>query len=105
MEGAEGSGTTGVEATSPLRGQEAEPPMEVDGDDIPPLTSDDATTVTPEEDEMLTGCLLTAISLRTAKPPSRSRPPPCVNEVLYLSPPHSLRGRRKTLMSGLGKKL
>ena len=29
--------------------------MEVDVDDIPPLTSKDATAVTPEEDEMLTG--------------------------------------------------
>ena len=29
--------------------------MEVDVDDIPPFTSGDATTVTPEEDEMLTG--------------------------------------------------
>ena len=55
VEGAEGSGPTGVEATSPLRSQEAEPPMEVDRDDIPPLTSDDATTVTAEEDDMLTG--------------------------------------------------
>ena len=55
VEGAEGSGPTGAEATGPLRSQEAEPPMEVDRDDIPPLTSDDATTVTPEEDEMLTG--------------------------------------------------
>ena len=35
--------------------QEAEPSMEVDVDDIPPLTSGDATTVTPEEDEMLMG--------------------------------------------------
>ena len=55
VEGAEGSGPTGVEATSPLRSQEAEPPMEVDRDDIRPLTSDDATTVTAEEDDMLTG--------------------------------------------------
>ena len=55
VEGAEGSGPTGVEATSSLRSQEAEPPMEVDRDDIPPLTSDDATTVTAEEDDMLTG--------------------------------------------------
>ena len=29
--------------------------MEVDVDDIPPLTSEDATAITPEEDEMLTG--------------------------------------------------
>ena len=55
VEGAEGSGPAGAEATSPLRSQEAEPTMEVDGDDIPLLTSDDATTVTLEEDEMLMG--------------------------------------------------
>ena len=55
MEGTEKSGPTGAEATSPLRSQEAEPSMEVDMDDIPPLTSDDATTVTAEEDKVLTG--------------------------------------------------
>ena len=55
VEGAEESGPSGAEATSPIRSQEAEPSMEVDMDDIPPLTSGDATTVTPEEDEMLTG--------------------------------------------------
>ena len=55
VEGAEGSGPAGVEATSPLRSHEAEPPMDVDVDDIPPLASDDATTVTAEEDYMLTG--------------------------------------------------
>ena len=46
VEGAEGSGPAGVEAIGPLRSQEAEPAMEVD---------EDATTVTPKEDEMLTG--------------------------------------------------
>ena len=55
VEGAEGSGFAGVEATGPLRSQEAKSPMEVDGDDILPLTSNDATTVTAEEDEMLMG--------------------------------------------------
>ena len=55
VEGTEESGPTSVEATGPLRSQEAEPSMEVDTDDIPPLTSGDATTVTPEEDEMLMG--------------------------------------------------
>ena len=55
VEGAEGSGPTGVEAIGPLISQEAEPAMEVDMGDIPPLTSKDATTVTPEEDEMLMG--------------------------------------------------
>ena len=55
VEGAEESGPTSVEATGPLRSQEAEPSMEVEVDDIPLLTSDDTTTVTAEEDEMLTG--------------------------------------------------
>ena len=55
VEGAEESGPTSAEATGPLRSQEAEPSMEVDVDDIPPLTSGDATTVTHEEDEMLMG--------------------------------------------------
>ena len=58
MEGAEESGPTGTEATGlpiPTASiQEAESSMEVDMDDIPPLTSEDATTVMPEEDEMLT---------------------------------------------------
>ena len=35
--------------------QEAEPTMEVDVGDIPLLTSEDATTVTPKEDDMLMG--------------------------------------------------
>ena len=57
VEGAEESGPTGAEATGPLRSHEAEPPVDVDVDvdDIPLLTSDDATTVTAEEDDMLTG--------------------------------------------------
>ena len=55
VEGAEGSGPAGVEAIGPLRSQEAEPAMEVDVGDIPLLTSEDATTVTPEKDEMITG--------------------------------------------------
>ena len=54
VEGPEESGPTGAESTDPLRSQEAEHSMEVDVDDIPPLTSGDAATVTPEEDEMLT---------------------------------------------------
>ena len=58
VEGTEESGPTGAEATSPPRStassQEEEPSMEVDVDDILPLASDDATTVTPE-DKMLTG--------------------------------------------------
>ena len=59
VEGAQEGGPTGVEAMGPpipmASIQEAEPTMEVDVGDIPPLTSKDATTVTPEEDEMLTG--------------------------------------------------
>ena len=51
----EESGLTGAESTGPLESQGTEPSMEVDVDDIPPLTSGDATTVTAEEDEMLTG--------------------------------------------------
>ena len=53
VEGPEESGPTGAEATSPLRSQEAELSMEVDVDDISPLTSGDATTVTAKEEEML----------------------------------------------------
>ena len=59
VEGAQESGPTGVEATGPpipmASIQEAEPAMEVDEGDIPLLTSEDATTVTPEEDDMLMG--------------------------------------------------
>ena len=59
VEGAQESGPTGAEAMGPsipvASIQEAEPTMEVDVGDIPPLTSEDATTVTPEEDEMLMG--------------------------------------------------
>ena len=55
VEGAEESGPTDVEATSPpihmVSIQEAEPSMEVNMDDIPLLTSEDATTVTPKEEE------------------------------------------------------
>ena len=55
VEEAEESGPTGAEATGPPRSQEVEPSMEVDMDDILPLTPSDATTVTGEEDEMLMG--------------------------------------------------
>ena len=59
VEGAQESGPTSAEATDPpipmASIQQAEPAMEVDEGGIPPLTSGDATTVTPEEDEMLTG--------------------------------------------------
>ena len=55
VEGQEESGPTGAESTGPLKSQEAEPTMEVDMDDILPLTSGDATTVTAKEDKMLTG--------------------------------------------------
>ena len=59
VEGAQESGPTGAEAMDPPMPmasiQEAEHAMEVDMGDVPPLTSEDATTVTPEEDDMLTG--------------------------------------------------
>ena len=55
VEGLEERGPTGAESTSHLRSQEVEPSMEVDVDDIPPLTSGDAITVTAEEEEMLMG--------------------------------------------------
>ena len=112
VEGAQGSGPTSAEATGPPRPmastQEAEHAMEVDVGDMPQLTSEDATTVTPEEDDMLTGnptsvagwpsyrsLLLKAMSLRMVKPHNRSRSPLCINEVLHMSPLNSLRGRKK----------
>ena len=55
VEEPEESGLTGVEATSPLKGQETEPSMEVDVDSTLPLTSGGDITVSPKEDEMLTG--------------------------------------------------
>ena len=55
IEEPEESGLTGAESTGPHKSQGTEPSMEVDVDDILPLTSGDATTVTPKEDEMLTG--------------------------------------------------
>ena len=59
VEGAQESGPTGAEAMGPpipmASIQEAEPAMEVDVGDILLLASENTTTVTPEEDEMLTG--------------------------------------------------
>ena len=59
VEGAQESGPTGAEAMGPpipmASVQAAEPSMDVDMEDILPLTSKDAATVTPEEDEVLTG--------------------------------------------------
>ena len=59
MEGAQESSPTSAEATGPpiptASTQEAECAMDVDIGDMPQLTSGDATTVTPEEDDMLTG--------------------------------------------------
>ena len=55
VEEPEESGLTGAESTGSLESQGTEPSMEVDVDDIPPLTSGDTTTVTAEEDEMLMG--------------------------------------------------
>ena len=53
VEGPEESGLTGMESTGPLESQQTEPSMEVDVDDILPLTSVDDTTVTAEEEEVL----------------------------------------------------
>ena len=55
VEELEESGLTGVESTSPLKSQETEPSMEVDVDSTLPFTSGGDITVSPEEDEMLTG--------------------------------------------------
>ena len=51
----EESGLTGAESTGPLESQGTELSMEVDVDDIPHLTSGEATTVTAEGGAMLTG--------------------------------------------------
>ena len=59
MEEEQESGPNSTEATGPptplASVQAAEPSMDVDMEDVPPLTSKEATTVTPEEDEVLTG--------------------------------------------------
>ena len=52
------SGPTGVEALGPPTSmasvQAAEPSMDMDMEDVLPLTSEEVTAVTPEEDEVLT---------------------------------------------------
>ena len=59
VEGMQESGPTSVEATGPpiptVSTQEAECAMDVDIGNMPQLTSEDATTITPEEDDVLTG--------------------------------------------------
>ena len=113
MEGAQESGPTGAEATGPpipmVSTQEAEHAMDVDIGDMPQLTSEEATTVTPEEDDVLTATppqwlerwpgyrspLAKVMSLRMVKPSSRSCPPLRFNEVLHMSPLNSLNRRRK----------
>ena len=59
VEGAQESGPTGVEVMvppiPPATVQAAEPSMDVDMEDILPLTSEEATAVTAEEDEVLMG--------------------------------------------------
>ena len=110
VEGAQESGPTGVEATGPPMPlatiQAAEPSMDMDMEDILLLTSEEATTVTPEEDEVLTGdpasvagemTQLQVTSPDSQKPEdgkthNRSCPLLCVNEVLHLSPLNNLRG-------------
>ena len=59
VEGEQESGPTGVEAMGPptptASVQAAEPSMDVDMEDVLPLTSEDATAVTPKEDQVLMG--------------------------------------------------
>ena len=59
VEGEQDSDPTSVEVPDPpiptASAPEAECTMEVDGGEMPQLTSEDTTTVTPEEDDMLTG--------------------------------------------------
>ena len=59
VEAVQESGPTGAEATGPpipmVSTQEAEHTMDIDISDMPQLTFEEATTVTPEEDEVLTG--------------------------------------------------
>ena len=59
VEGAQESGPTTAEATGPpipmASTQEAKRTMDVDIGNMPQLTSEEATTVTPEEDDVLTG--------------------------------------------------
>ena len=59
VEGEQDSGPTSVEAWDPptptASTPGAEHAMEVDGSEMPQLTSEDTTTITPEEDDMLTG--------------------------------------------------
>ena len=109
VEEPEESGLTGVEPTSPLKSQETEPSMEVDVDSTLPLTSGGDITAHPrrmrcswvippqwlEKWPSYRSPLRTAISPRTVKPHSRSRPPQCVSEALHMSPPYCLRRRRK----------
>ena len=116
VEGVQESGPTSAEARGPpiptTSTQEAQHAMDVDIGDMPQLTSGDATTITPEEDDMLQAIppqwlerwpsyrspLPKAMSLRMAKPHSRSCLPLRVNKVLYMSPLNSVNRRRmKTL--------
>ena len=59
VEGEQDSGPSSVEAPDPptpmASTPEAKCAMKVDGSEMPQLTSKDTTTVTPEEDDMLTG--------------------------------------------------
>ena len=59
VEGEQDTGPTSAEAPDPptptASAPEAEHAMEVEVSDMPQLTSEDAMTITPEEDDMLTG--------------------------------------------------
>ena len=102
VEGAQESGPTSAEAMGPPIPMAST--QEADVGDIPPLTSEDATTVTPEEDDILMGDPTSVAGEMArlqvtppeshepedARPHNRSRPPLCVNEVLHMGPLNSL---------------
>ena len=77
VEGAQESGPTGVEAMGPpipmASPQEVESTMEMDVGKILPLTSEDATMVTPKEDEMLMGDP-TSVAAEMVTPPESHEP-------------------------------
>ena len=113
VEGAQESGPTGAEATGPpistASTQEAEDAMDVDIAiclSLPLRTPQPShqrrmmcsRAIPPQWLERWPGYrspLPKVMSLRTAKPHSRSHPPLRVNEVLHMSPLNSLNRRRK----------
>ena len=55
VEELEDTGPTSTDSNDPPRSQEVVPPMEVDAEQLPPLTSGDTAMVTADEGEMLMG--------------------------------------------------